>query len=296
MLLLTIGQLTGKRRSTAALGHSERAVPHIASGIDAGRSTCRLATLVTPVICCASADWGEAVGVLVVEHARGEGPYALGEALEAAGLHMQLCQVWAGDPVPQSLVGVEAVAVMGGAQTAYSDDGFPSRHAELDLLRKVLAADLPVLGICLGAQLLAMAAGGKARVGSGLQLGWSEVGLSPAADKDPLFSGAPERLRVLHWHGDTVDLPEKAVLLASCDRYPVQAFRVGAAAWGLQFHLEVDEVAVDAFMETATPQEVAAAPRLREATAGELAVLAPHRDQVFARFAALVAERTELTA
>ena len=234
--------------------------------------------------------------VLVVEHARDEGPYRLGDALAAAGLHMRLCQVWAGDPVPQSVADVDALVVMGGAQAAYSDDGFPSRQAEVDLLRKALAAEVPVLGICLGAQLLAVAAGGSARVGSGLQLGWSEVALSPEADRDPLLSGAPERLRVMHWHGDTVDLPEKAVLLASCHRYPVQAFRVGGAAWGLQFHLEVDEVAVDAFMRTASPHEVAAAPRLRKETPGELTVLAPHRDRVFARFAALVAARTELTA
>ncbi|WP_246531177.1 type 1 glutamine amidotransferase [Streptomyces bathyalis] len=231
-----------------------------------------------------------------MEHARGEGPYTLGEALAAAGLRMRLCQVWAGDPVPATLTDVDALVVMGGAQAAYSDDGFPSRRAELELLRKALAAEVPVLGICLGAQMLALAAGGTARVGSGLQLGWGEVAFSPEADGDPLLSGTPERLRVLSWHGDTMDLPEKAVLLASCDRYPVQAFRMGGAAWGLQFHLEVDEAAVDAFMETATPQEVAAAPRLREETPGELTVLAPHRDRVFARFAALVADRTELTA
>lgn len=220
----------------------------------------------------------------------------LGEALAAAGLRMRLCRVWAGDPVPESLTGVDALVVMGGAQAAYSDDGFPSRRAELDLLRKALAAEVPVLGICLGAQLLALAAGGEARVGSGLQVGWDDVSLSPEAGRDPLLSCAPERLRVLHWHGDTMDLPERAVPLASCERYPVQAFRVGGAAWGLQFHLEVDEAAVDAFMETASPREAAAAPRLREETPGELTALAPHRDRVFARFAALVADRTELTA
>ncbi|WP_346777249.1 methyltransferase domain-containing protein [Streptomyces sp. HNM0575] len=197
--------------------------------------------------------------------------------------------------MPESLSGVEALVVMGGSRAAYSDDGFPTRRAELDLLRQALAAEVPVLGICLGAQLLAVAAGGEAREGAGLQVGWGEVDLSPAAEHDPLFASAPERLRVLHWHGDTMELPGGAVLLASCDRYPVQAFRVGGAAWGMQFHLEVDEAAVDAFA-TAFPEEAATAPGLREAAPDELTALAAYRDRVLARFVALVAERAELTA
>lgn len=234
--------------------------------------------------------------MLVVQHARDEGSYVLGEALEAAGLHMRLCQVWAGDPVPETLTDVDALVVRGGPQAAYSDDGFPSRQAELDLLRKALAAEVPVLGICLGAQLLAVAAGGAARPGRGPgpQAAWAEVDLSPDAGRDPLFAGTSRRLWVLHWHGDTVDVPAEAVVLASCDRYPVQAFRVGGAAWGMQFHVEVD-AAVEAFVE-AFPQEAATAPGLREAAPAELAALAAYRGRVFARFAALVAERSELTA
>ncbi|WP_406103478.1 gamma-glutamyl-gamma-aminobutyrate hydrolase family protein [Streptomyces sp. NBC_01003] len=86
---------------------------------------------------------------------------------------------------------------------AHSDAGFPARRVELALLRQALAAEVPVLGVCLGARLLAVAAGGAARTGSGSQLGWGEVRTGPAADRDPLFAGAPERLRVPHRHGDT---------------------------------------------------------------------------------------------
>ncbi|MFE3737868.1 methyltransferase domain-containing protein [Streptomyces sp. NPDC059134] len=236
-----------------------------------------------------------AVGVLVVQHVRGEGPYAIGEALAAAGLPMRLCRVWAGDPLPESLAGVEALVVMGGPAAAYRDDGFPTRRAELALLREALAAEVPVLGICLGAQLLAVAAGGTAHPGSGTQVGWGEVRTSPAAARDPLLAGVPERLRVLHWHSDTMRLPDRAVPLASCARYPVQAFRVGGAAWGLQFHLEVDRAGVDAFA-AAFPAEAATAPGLREAAPEELAALAPYRDLVCGRFAALVAARAGHTA
>ncbi|WP_406129726.1 gamma-glutamyl-gamma-aminobutyrate hydrolase family protein [Streptomyces canus] len=123
-------------------------------------------------------------------------------------------------------------------------------------MRAALEAEVPVLAVCLGAQLLAAAAGGRSRPGSGPQIGWDEVRATSAAHADPLFAGIPEHLPVLHWHGDTMDLPAGATLLASCDRYPVQAFRVGGSAWGLQFHLEVDKAAVDAFA-AAFPGEAA---------------------------------------
>ncbi|MGW4138328.1 methyltransferase domain-containing protein [Streptomyces mirabilis] len=234
------------------------------------------------------------MAVVVVQHVAEEGPYEIGTSLGAAGLALRVCRVWAGDPLPEDLNGAEALVVLGGPMSAYSDDGFPTRTAELGLLRAALDAQVPVLGVCLGAQLLAVAAGGSARPGNGLQVGWAPVRMASAAAGDPLFAGIPERLRVLHWHGDTVDPPAGAVTLASCDRCPVQAFRVGAAAWGLQFHLEVDTAAVDAFA-TAFPGDAVAAPGLREDALEELAALAPHRARVLDRFAALVAARADYT-
>lgn len=241
-------------------------------------------------------SWAEPTGVLIVQHLPHEGPYAIGTALEAAGLPVRVCRVWAGDPVPESPDGLAALVVMGGPMAAYDDaSAFPTRAAELALLRAALAAEVPVLGVCLGAQLLAVAAGGTARPGDGPQIGWGAVRTTSAAPADPLFAAAPERLRVLHWHGDTMDLPPEATLLASCDRCPAQAFRIGGSAWGLQFHLEVDKDAVDAFA-TAFPDEAATAPDLQDSTPAELAALAPHRDGIFERFAAHVASRAARTA
>ncbi|MFE7029035.1 methyltransferase domain-containing protein [Streptomyces sp. NPDC057621] len=240
-------------------------------------------------------SWIEPTGVLVVQHLPHEGPYALGTALAAAGLPVRVCRTWAGDPVPESPAGLAALVVMGGPMAAYDDSpAFPTRAAELALLRAALDAEVPVLGVCLGAQLLAVAAGGTARPGASRQIGWGEVRTAPAAAGDPLFAEVPERLRVLHWHDDTMDLPAGATLLASCDRYPVQAFRIGRSAWGTQFHLEVDKEAVDAFA-TAFPGEAATAPDLQDAAPAELAALAPHRDTVFERFATLAASRATAT-
>lgn len=240
-------------------------------------------------------SWVEPAGVLVVQHLPHEGPYAIGTALEAAGLPVRVCRTWADDPVPESPAGLAALVVMGGPMSAYDDSpAFATRAAELSLLRAALEAEVPVLGVCLGAQLLAVAAGGTARPGDAQQIGWEEVRTTSAAPADQLFAGLPERLRVLHWHGDTMDLPAGATLLASCDRYPVQAFRIGGSAWGLQFHLEVDKAAVDAFA-AAFPGEAATAPDLQESAPAELTALAPHRDDVFERFATLVASRAVTT-
>jgi len=231
--------------------------------------------------------------IQIVEHAPHEGPYAIGVALQAAGLPTRVCRTWAGDPVPETADDLVGLVVMGGAMAAYED--FPGRDAELALLRAALDAEIPVLGVCLGAQLLAVPAGGAGRPGDGAQIGWADVRMTEAAHTDTLFAGVPERLRVLHWHGDTLELPAGATLLASGDRYPVQAFRIGGSAWGTQFHLEVDQTAVGAFAD-AFPEEAATAPGLVESAPAELAVLARHRDGVFKRFAAFVAARAEQTA
>ncbi|MFE4213625.1 methyltransferase domain-containing protein [Streptomyces sp. NPDC056844] len=226
-------------------------------------------------------------GVLVVQHTPHEGPYALRTALEAAGLPVRVCRTWAGDPVPSSTAGLAALVVTGDSAAAYGDassSALPS--AELALLRAALEAEVPVLGVGLGARLLAVAGGGTARPGEAPRTGWGEVRTAPGAPADPLFAGLPGRLRVLHRHGDTVDSPAGATPLARCDRDQVQAFRIGATAWGLRFHLEEDGATAG----------TAAAPGPEEATPGELLTPDPHRDQLYARFATLVASRAVGTA
>jgi GMP synthase-like glutamine amidotransferase/SAM-dependent methyltransferase len=233
------------------------------------------------------------VAVLVVEHAAGEGPYAVGDALRRAGLELRRCRADLGEPLPEELLDTDALVVLGGPQTAWSDRGFPSRAAELALLRRALAAELPVLCICLGAQLLAEAAGGTARRGgAGPEIGWQPVRLTAASAADPLMAGLPSKQRVLQWHNGTFDLPDGAVLLATGERYPAQAFRVGGSAWGLQFHLEAvpRTAATLAAASPAESQDNGGDRAVAEAPA-RLAALAPWRDAVLDRFAALVAAR-----
>jgi GMP synthase-like glutamine amidotransferase len=229
---------------------------------------------------------------LIVQHVEPEPSWAIGAALARAGIRTDVCRTFAGDSVALDASGYDGVVVMGGPMSACSDEGFASRQAEVALLRDALGRALPTLGVCLGAQLLSLAAGGLVYPGAdGPEVGWSAVELLPTCDRDALFAGFPHRLPVLHWHGDTFDLPSGAQRLAHNARYPNQAFRVGEAAWGLQFHLEVTADAVEGFLD-AFPSDAARAPggaaAVRQATAASLAALVPWRDQAFDRFAALI--------
>lgn len=188
---------------------------------------------------------------LIIQHAEIEEAYGFSSALTARGVRLEVRKVFAGDPVPTDASGSDGLVVMGGPASATSDDGFPTRRAEIALLADAVQRGIPTLGICLGAQLLAAAAGGRVVVGeAGPEIGWAPISLTPHGMADPLLTGAPPHVTVLHWHGDTYTLAPGAVLLASSERYENQAFRLGRCAWGLQFHLEVDMGAVARFVAT----------------------------------------------
>lgn len=126
--------------------------------------------------------------------------------------------------------------ILGGPISAYERDRFPFLEQEIDLLKQRLAKNLPTLGICLGAQLIAKALGADVYPGHTKEIGWSQLKLASVADNvlAPL-----ENIKVLHWHGDSFDLPENAQLLASSEHYPHQAFQYGSNVLALQFHVEV---------------------------------------------------------
>ena len=126
--------------------------------------------------------------------------------------------------------------ILGGPIAVYETEDYPFLQQEIDLLKVRLEKNLPTLGICLGAQLIATALGAKVYPGQVKEIGWSKLQLHPA-DKNPLDH--LKNTEVLHWHGDTFDLPVQAELLASSELYPHQAFRVRANTLALQFHAEV---------------------------------------------------------
>ncbi len=233
------------------------------------------------------------VSCLIVQHVEPEGPYAIADALEEAGVVADVRRIFAGEALPPDVSDVDGLVIMGGPMSASSDEGFPTRGAELDLLADALRRGRPTLGVGLGAQLRALAGGGVVHPGAtGPEIGWAPVELTAEAGHDPLLAGLPRRLTVLHWHGDTFDPPPGATLLVANDRYRSQAFRCGDRAWGLQFHLEVDGRAVASFLDAfgADTEQAGTTPAaIAGDTAAALTALEPHRTRVLARFAELVA-------
>jgi len=179
------------------------------------------------------------MSVLVIENYPDAPMGNVGRALEKAGIACDIVEAHAGRPVPQTSAGRSGLVVLGGAQNALDDEGYPFLPDVCRLIRHFHERDKPVLGICLGAQLIARAFGAKNILGRPVEFGWHEVRAVEKADGDPigriLTGGSP----IFHWHTDTFSLPEGAVHLASSDATPHQAFRIGRATYGTQFHFEV---------------------------------------------------------
>ncbi len=133
----------------------------------------------------------------------------------------------------------DLVIVLGGPIGAYDEQDYPFLIDELRFLEQRLAADLPTVGICLGAQLIARTLGAKVYPGSDKEIGWSPIKLSVAGQQSPLSYLADNNTAVLHWHGDTFDLPTGCTHLASSSKYQNQAFAWGEYGLALQFHPEV---------------------------------------------------------
>ena len=183
---------------------------------------------------------------LVVENDPTDDARRLGDWLRGGGLELAVVRPHAGEALPDDLDGFAALVVMGGEQDAFADAGgkpgapwFPRLEG---LLRKAVRFKVPTLAVCLGGQLLATAHGGTVeRSPSGPEVGARLVARRDIADRDPLFAAVPFAPDVIQWHRDEItELPVNAVLLAASTQYPVQAFRIGSAAWGTQFHIECD--------------------------------------------------------
>ncbi|MFO8041861.1 MAG: gamma-glutamyl-gamma-aminobutyrate hydrolase family protein [Alkalispirochaeta sp.] len=176
----------------------------------------------------------------VMQHVPFEGPGEIAPLLEAQGHTIVVTRLYAGDRVPP-IADVEALVVMGGPMSVHDVDQYPWLAGETSLIRRVIDSRRPVLGVCLGAQLIASAVGARVYRGHQKEIGWFPVTMTPAAATSRLMADWPAEAQVLHWHGDTFDLPSGARLVASSPAYQHQAFELEGHVAGLQFHLEMTE-------------------------------------------------------
>ncbi len=186
------------------------------------------------------------VRVLAIVQQDDAGPGVFAEAIRDRGADLDVWRA-AEEPTPGPSRH-EAVIALGGAMNAHDEERMPWLGAQKEVLKRLVADGVPVLGVCLGAQLLAEAAGGTVRPASRPEIGWHEVRLEPGAGDDALTGPLPASFCGFQWHSYEAVPPPGSVALARSDGC-LQAFRLnGTPAWGLQFHAEVDPDALDGWI------------------------------------------------
>jgi GMP synthase-like glutamine amidotransferase len=187
---------------------------------------------------------------LVLQHIAVEGPGRLGSLLQQQGWELETTALYAGEKLPAAPQAYQAIIVMGGPMGVYDEADYPFLCAEQTFLQQALAQNVPLLGICLGSQLLARALGARVYRNPCKEIGWYTVDLTPAGQTDPLFQGVASPVLVFQWHGDAFELPAGAVALASSPQCTHQAFRYGERVYGLLFHLELVPQMIHSWLTT----------------------------------------------
>jgi GMP synthase (glutamine-hydrolysing) len=228
--------------------------------------------------------------ILVFQHVPYEPLGTLDPLLKEAGFRIRYVNFGRDPDHRPSLQGYSALIVLGGPMNSDQIDTYPNLITEVEIIRSAAERGMSVLGICLGAQLLAKSLGGKVRRNPSREIGWSEVELTEAGRGDPVLADFGTRQEVFQWHEDGIELPACCEHLARSPASEVQAFRYGEHAYGFQFHLEVDESLIDRWLTVPENQpmlqeEGAVSPDvLRQQTAASIDDLGQLSRRTFSRW------------
>lgn len=193
--------------------------------------------------------------ILILQNVACEGPGTIASYLSSHGFEFTTARLFEGTGVAPKLDRASHLVVLGGSMSVYQEREFPFLKEECHLLEAAIREDIPTLGICLGAQLIAKVLGSKIVKAPRKEVGWYNVRLTSEGRKDPLFKGLGEELRVFQWHEDTFELPARAALLAESQTCRNQAFRYGHNVYALQFHLEVDGPMIESWFDEYSPED-----------------------------------------
>lgn len=177
--------------------------------------------------------------VLVFQHDPFEDLGFFAEVLEKQGTDYRVVRLFHGEMPSEGWENVGALIVLGGPMNVDDEESFPFLRWEKRIIRAAIDEAVPILGVCLGAQLIAATLGTQVFHGAVKEIGWSPISITPHGQVDSLLGYLPENATVFQWHGDGFELPAGAIRLASSAHYNTQAFRIGKMIYGLQFHLEV---------------------------------------------------------
>jgi GMP synthase (glutamine-hydrolysing) len=179
--------------------------------------------------------------LLVCQHVPHEILGTLNPLLKRAGFRIRYTNFARHPELQPQLDGYDGLVVLGGPMSAYETARFPYLLIELRLIEQAMRKELPVLGICLGAQLVAQTLGARVYPNREKEIGWYDISPTAEASADRLLGALGETEKIFQWHGDTFDIPKSACHLAESELCANQAFRYGTNVYGFQFHLEVDE-------------------------------------------------------
>lgn len=186
------------------------------------------------------------MNVLAILHHEKVGPARFARCIRGAGHSLDI-HSFAFGTVPRAISDYGAVLVCGGPMNVEDDEQFPWLREEIEFLRELLPGEMPILGICLGAQILAKAANARVHDASEAEIGWYEVETTDAGRADCVSSVLPPRFHAFQWHKQMHTLPQGATILAQ-NRIGIQAYRIGSSVWGVQFHPEVTQSIVQQWL------------------------------------------------
>jgi len=186
--------------------------------------------------------------IFIIKHVEVEGPGHIADFFANTAWQTKLVDVNSGGVLPKEIEDIEAVILLGGPMNVYEEDKHPFLGAENEFIKKVLILRIPLLGICLGAQIIAKVANAQVTKALRPEIGWDRVFLTDAGMQDPLFCGLGPNLEIFQWHQDAFKIPREAELLAQSS-VCAQAFRLGENAYGLQFHFEVTPRMVESWLD-----------------------------------------------